>query len=104
MYMLFSTLVKIVASVKFAIVPFACRKNNRSSFVGCDSVVIRFGLGLCEIYERNKGVTEYTVQDVVDYFRSFEEVMFLEYDNELSNYVPYDTDTVCRKIQELAPV
>jgi len=59
--------------------------------------------GLCEIFEANTKLEAYTVQDVVDYYKDFEEVMFLEFDNELSNYIPYDTDTVCNKIHELAP-
>jgi len=60
--------------------------------------------GLCDIFEQNTNTQAYTVQDVVDFYKGFEEVMFLEFDNELSNYIPYDTDTVCTKIHQLAPV
>jgi len=63
--------------------------------------------GLCEIYEQNAktedGMThvDYQVGDVVCYFKEYEEVMFLIYDEELANYVPNDHDWVIEKIQAM---
>ena len=61
-------------------------------------------LGLCSIYEQNKKVQEYTVSDVVDYFKSFEEIMFLEYDDRLSQYTPRDADWISQAIARLVHV
>ena len=43
-------------------------------------------------------MNEYTVSDVVEYFKSFEEIMFLEYDDRLNQYTPRDADWISQAI------
>lgn len=45
---------------------------------------------------------DYSVDQVADYYKGYDEVMFLVFDEELSNYMPYDHDWVLKKILEFS--
>lgn len=62
--------------------------------------------GMCEMFEetykRKAQVDDvtYEIDDVIEYFKSFTEIMLMVFDDDLGHYVPRDSKWVMDKLEE----
>lgn len=62
--------------------------------------------GMCEMFEetykRKAQVDDvtYEIDDVVEYFKSFTEIMLMVFDDDLGHYVPRDSKWIVEKLEE----
>lgn len=62
--------------------------------------------GMCEMFEetykRKTGITDvtYEIEDVIQYFKSFTEVVMLVFDEEMGTYRPYDMEWIATQLEE----
>lgn len=62
--------------------------------------------GMCEMFEetykRKASVSEvsYDINDVVEYFKIFTEILLMVYDEDLGHYMPHESDWIWKKLEE----